>query len=234
MAKTIIQEIEDIVKEQIKQMIQPIVIPDTMSVEVSGVPETPKIDFSGLEKALVVFASQKRETLPQPDFSKIEALLNGILNLKQPDNSELLGQILQAVNQNKPSPIDFTGISDELRGLVEEVRNIKQRPQVSGGAIGPSKIAFKNKAGRVVDPAVAISDGETLSTVDPQGTLIAGKRNISLGNKVGEYIGVAGIQTDALKVLDENNHILKEIVVELKAIKHHQAYLSDQVFDGTE
>lgn len=45
---------------------------------------------------------------------------------------------------------------------------------------------------------------------------------------------MGGIQGKFLKVVEDNSNILKEILLELKAIKSHQAQITEAEFDGTE
>ena len=47
-------------------------------------------------------------------------------------------------------------------------------------------------------------------------------------------IGASGLKDDSLKVIEKNNKLLKDILLELKAIKRHQAILTEVEFDGTE
>ncbi|MCH8013979.1 MAG: hypothetical protein IH823_04200, partial [Candidatus Dadabacteria bacterium] len=180
-------ELKDIVDEEI-QKIPPVEFPETMDVNILNQPEVQKVeitnpdvqDLSGLEKVLNKILEKKNT--PLADMKRMEELLVSILNKENPviDNSVLLEGIIKAINGNKPLPVDFSGLSQEMRELVGEVKKVKSSPIVTpnayrGGAIGPSKINLQNTFGRTVDMAVAVKDDATLSTINPEATLIAGK-----------------------------------------------------------
>lgn len=234
--KDIIDEIEEIAEVKAKEVVDaipPVEFPT--SIEVSNFPEPPQtheIDLSGLETALKALLDKKAPEMPVTNLETVEGLLEGLIAIEQPDNTTVLNSILKAVDT--PKRIDFSDVLDEFRELVDEVKRIKERPIQRGGGGISSRREIRNAAGRIINPSIAVSDGETLSTADPQGTVIVGKRDVALGRQIAEYIGVAGIKTDALKVLDENNHILKEVVRLLKANNSHQEILTDTKFDGTE
>jgi len=205
MADSLEDEIEDIVRKNIP----PVVFPEVQKVEIQNLP-APIVKVS--PPKVVVEAPIVKVDVPI-DTKKIEKLLSDILT--------------------KETETDFSEMTDELKRLAGELKT-SNSSGYRGGGIGPSKLFFKDKKGQVVNPAQSIQDEEILSETQGQGTIIAGKRDISLGKQIAEYIGVTGKKTDALKVLDENNYILKEILVELKAIKLHQEYLTELTFDGTE
>ncbi len=164
-----------------------VIFPDVQKVELTNPPdppEMPKIDFSGTETVLkqfltslmFLFSSEKKETTTPVDMEKVEGLLEDVVEelknvpiAEKIDHTKVLGDILEKLSK-EPERFEFPSgefFADLRKTLLAVPRG--------GGAIGPSKLAFKNVAGRVVNPAVAVKDGETLSTVDPQGTIIAGK-----------------------------------------------------------
>lgn len=215
--KSIAEEIGEIVVDAIQQSLQPVEFPEVMAVEVLNPPEPQEIDLSGLEEAFKKFAEQKREKIPAPDFSKVERLLNGILNrlnnIKDPepnvDISDVLGEILTAINSNAPLPVDFSELSTELRSMVDEVKRIKVSTGYKGGAIGPSKIAIKNSSGAVIDPATST---DTMKGLDYAGN----KASVALQGSSG--LGV--------KVYEPRSYISEDILKELKIISKHLSLIT--------
>lgn len=220
--KSIAEEIGEIVANELQKAITPVVFPDSMQVEVTNPQEPVKIDLSGLEKAFREFATKKAPVMTPPDFSSLERLLVEIRNtIATPttDNSPLLREMITAIQANQPIPTDFTTLSDEIRGMVEEVKKIKERPADSyrGGAIGPSKIFHMNSKGVVVDVAVAVADEEVLSKTDPQGTLIAAQVLTSVkGKAVAHYIESVDHSLRTIDLVDRETQ--QEILTQLRLI----------------
>lgn len=229
------EEIEEIVEEVIKEEIDkipPIEFPEVQKVEVINFPEPLElpepVDLSGLEKAFKQILESRKEQVSPPELKRMENLLDGILNKvdpDMPDNSEVLGAILRAVNESKPIPVDFTELSDELRAMVDEVKQVKSIPR-GGGAIGPSKLKItRAKDGTVINPAIAIGDGDeasletSLKKGDPQATPIAG---LDADDKF-RMVTIGGTNKNALRTIDENSALSKEILLELKV---NNLYLS--------
>jgi len=218
--KDIIEEIQDIVQDEIQKSLQPIEFPTEMEVTVTNQPEPPqmpKIDFSGLESRLDALINRKREEFPKTDLKPVEVLLERILELEQPDNSELLNQILKAVGENKPTPveIDFSSISDEMKGMVDAVRNIR----VTGHGGISSKRNLQNAKGVTINPSVAVSDEEVLSTSDPQGIVIAGKVSKKGTDDKAEYIEIVNKGLGVFNLSDRDLVERQTVLLELISLK---------------
>jgi len=238
------QEIIDAIEETVEdalpdvqkvEVMNPPESPEVQKVEITNQPEPPqKIDLSGLEKAFKELANRKREVTPPTDMAKVESLLNGIMSkLKEPtDNSEVLSKILKAIDSSKPLPVDLTELSGEMRQLVGEINKISEKPSPSfrGGGIGPSKVATKNIRGVVVDPAIAVREGDKLDIlgiIDPQATPIAG---LDAKSKF-RIPGITGVKNNELKTQDSLSYLLKEILMELKINNKHLELLTEVEFE---
>lgn len=208
-------EIKQLLEQVLREHFPNVDFPDKFEIEITNLPEppeTPKIDLSGLEATVKQFLNQKKEVIAPTDLSKVETLLGGVITglkeIELPptiDHSKVLGQILEKLSK-EPERFEFP----QEAFFTELKRSILSIPR-GGGAIGPSKVATKNVAGRVVDPAVAVKDGQTLSTIDPQATLIAGK-----DKDKGQYIKSIKGELQTVSPFDRN--LQEQILVELKLI----------------
>ncbi len=213
MADSLAKEIGEIVSKELQKVLQPVEFPDEMKVEVINPPDPIKIDFTGLETAFKAFTNKKSETVTQPELKRIENLLDQILdafqNTDSVDNVDVLNKILSSIQENKPTPVDFTHMVDELKsigeqftGMAEDMKTLKDKPTArGGGAIGPSKKFVMNKDGKTINPATS---SDVLKATDSDGKT--------------KKVGVEGRDKDALKTSDRFTYLLEEMLDELRLI----------------
>jgi len=162
----LVQEITEIVRAEVEKSLQGIKLPETFTLDLINNPnikvEIPKLDFTGLEKAFAGFLAQKKETLPPINFSSLELLLKGISDkIIYPDNSVVLGEILQELSKEKKET-DFTLIEEKIEELIEAVKSsVGKEYKVAGGGGGWTYLT--NVSGTPINPA----------TEEKQDTLIA-------------------------------------------------------------
>jgi len=228
------EEIKKILEEVIREHFPNVEFPDKIELELTNLPEPPpppeppkieipKVDLSGLENAIKQFLNKKQEVITPTDLTEVESLLEqviiGLKDLPQPetiDHSEILGKILEKLGQEPKFEVPEDFFKD-LRATIGALARVQTRPvQISGGgAIGPSKIFYMNSKGRAIDPAIAIEDGETLSTIDPQGTLIAGKvagRAEDKAEFISSFSGGLGVFNLSDRELAERQTLLLELI----------------------
>jgi len=215
--------IHDDINDEIKEIAQKAL---PKSIEVSNLPTVQKVEVIN-QKTAPIEVKIPPIPAPQVTVNPPDIVIPPFPEIPAP-------QVTIDLDKLETSIAGLSEILQEIRTETIQNRPLPQTSGYRGGAIGPSSVSSKNSKGRVINPSTAVSDEEILSTSDPQGTVIVGKRDVNLGRQIAEYIGVGGIKTDALKVLDENNHLLKEILLELKANNSHQEILTETTFDGTE
>lgn len=218
----ILQEIKQIIQDEIAKAIKGIELPEKFDLDLinnSDIKvEIPKLDFSGLEQALLKFAESKRDTTAPVDMRQVEALLGDIVdNLSPPD----MTQLLEAVQGNKPLPaepvvVDFGSITAEFNQGFKDVtdRLEKQNTSYKGGAMGPSKINLKNAKGAVINPATS---EDTVKAINKDGETVK--------------IGATGADDDELKVQDPYTYTLEEILRCQKKIIRHLELMTNVKFE---
>lgn len=213
MEQEIAQLLKKVLKEELAK-IPNVEFPDSIELKLKNLPEPKEINLSGIEDTLKQFLNQKREVIAPLEMRKVEQLLGSVISQikeiripEQIDTTELLGKILDKLSLETILPEQF----NQEAFFTELKQAFRSMPRSSGGGIGPSKIAFKNTRGQVVDPAVAVGDGDTLSTIDPQGTLIVGK-----DDKKAQYIKSIKGSLETVDTFDRD--LQEQILVELKLI----------------
>lgn len=186
--KDIIEEIKELIEERVSVALKGIDIPKNFTLDMVNSPEIkvemPKLDFSGLEKSLKTILERERPEPTKVDMSSVERLLSEVSDQLQEnlekDNSALFKDLIKAVNDNKPLPVDFTELQEKLEEFSKEIRKGFGRQIIAGG--GPNSVNLQDQQGTVINPvsrdlqvdvssATILNNGESWDTgwVDRQG-----------------------------------------------------------------
>ena len=157
--------------------VQPTEVNPQVHVEAPNVTVEPTkvvIDNEGVKKLLKQILDKKEEKVDLKDLNKISKVLTKISEVNREESTPKTNEeYATALIRLSESLTGFDVKVDELLKEMEKaVRSGGNMQRQGGGSSGT--VFVKNEAGDKVNPSVAVSDFEELSTTNPQGTQVVG------------------------------------------------------------